>query len=127
MKRKLILAAAVATASLAGLAQAAPAVVAGTYYSPAPYTYGPPAVVYSAPVQVAPAPAPIYDSVPVPAPRAGYVWSPGHYEWRGNRQVWLSGQWIPVDNYSYSRPYGDRDRDGVPNYYDRNDRNPYRY
>ena len=123
MQRKLILAAAVAAASLAGIAQAAPAVVAETYYGPAPYPYGPPpAVVYSRPA------APIYDSVPVPvAPRAGYVWSPPHYEWRGGQQVWIGGQWIPADNYSYARPYGDRDRDGVPNYYDRNDRNPYRY
>ena len=47
MQRKLILAAAVAAASLAGIAQAAPAVVAETYYGPAPYPYGPPpAVVY---------------------------------------------------------------------------------
>lgn len=159
MNRKLILAAAAAAVSLAGVAQAAPAVVAGTYYGGAPY-YGPPQYTYSAPVevQVAP-PPPVYETAP--APRAGFVWSPGHYEWRNGRYVWLSGHWlaarpgyawrapewqqrpdgswfmvggtwVPGDNYGYYNrpyrgPYGDRDGDGVPNYYDRNDRNPYRY
>ena len=150
MNRKLILAAAAAAGSFLGAAQAAPAVVDGAYYHG-----NPPWVGYQVPghVTVAP-PAPIYESVP--GPRAGYVWSPGYYQWRGDRYVWLSGQWLPArqgyawqaphwqrrddgswflvsgawvpsDSYSYGRPYRDRDRDGVPNYEDRNDRNPYRY
>jgi hypothetical protein len=158
MNRKLILAAALAAGSLVGVAQAAPAVVAGTYYGGQTY-YGPaPQYSYDGPsvyVQAAP-PAPVYE--PVPAPRAGFVWSPGYHDWRDGRYVWLSGQWLPAragyawrapewqrrndgswflvggtwvlgDNYSYNRPYGyrDRDHDGVPNRYDRNDRNPYRY
>jgi hypothetical protein len=150
MKRKLILAAALAAGSLAGLAQATPAVVAGTYYGGHPYDRDPGPAAY---VQTPP-PAPIYESAP--APRSGYVWSPGHYDWQDGRYVWLRGEWVParagyawqaphwqqrpdgswflVDGdwvparrYSENRPYGDRDRDGVPNYYDRNDRNPYRY
>ena len=40
--------------------------------------YGPPPVRYEA----------------VPAPRLGYVWVPGYWEWRGRRQVWVSGGWI---------------------------------
>ena len=29
-----------------------------------------------------------------PAPRAGYVWAPGHWEWRGRFYSWTSGTWI---------------------------------
>ena len=30
----------------------------------------------------------------MPAPRAGYIWAPGHYEWTGTRQVWAPGVWV---------------------------------
>ena len=30
----------------------------------------------------------------VPPPRAGYVWAPGFWEWRGGRHVWVGGHWI---------------------------------
>src|SRR4051812_41078049 len=30
----------------------------------------------------------------VPAPRHGSVWVPGHYEWRQQHHVWVSGHWI---------------------------------
>jgi hypothetical protein len=30
----------------------------------------------------------------VPAPRVGYVWAPGYWEWRGNAHVWVAGRWI---------------------------------
>jgi hypothetical protein len=33
-----------------------------------------------------------------PAPRAGHIWSPGHWETRGSGQEWVDGQWI-VDDY----------------------------
>ena len=36
-------------------------------------------------VNIAP-PAPRYEVVP--APRVGYVWVPGFWDWRGNRHVW---------------------------------------
>lgn len=96
-------------------------------------------------VDIAP-PAPRHESIP--APRHGYVWSPGywdhrrgHYEWvRGtwvrerpgmywhpNRWVERDGRWVReggrwdrerwVDNRR--GPGGDRDRDGVPNRFDR--------
>jgi hypothetical protein len=33
-----------------------------------------------------------------PAPRPGYIWSPGHYERASDgRQVWVEGQWIKDD------------------------------
>ncbi len=30
----------------------------------------------------------------VPAPRAGFVWAPGHWAYRGGRYVWAGGRWI---------------------------------
>jgi hypothetical protein len=30
----------------------------------------------------------------VPAPRSGYVWSPGYWAWDGYRHVWVEGRWI---------------------------------
>jgi hypothetical protein len=117
MKNRTLIAAALAGASLmslAGVAQAAPAVVAGTspygnsgsvpYYGntgPAPY-YGGPAPYYgtaqvythpaTAVVVQSPPPAPIYEAVP--APRQGYIWAPGHYVWDNGRYVWRGGEWV---------------------------------
>jgi len=35
----------------------------------------------------------------VPAPRAGYIWAPGHWESRGHRdhQVWVAGRYVKND------------------------------
>ena len=41
-------------------------------------------------VNIAP-PAPRYEIVP--APRAGYVWAPGYWDYRSNRYVWTRGHW----------------------------------
>jgi hypothetical protein len=96
-----------------------------------------------------PPPAPIYEAVP--APRAGYVWAPGYWNWNGSRHVWTGGRWMAErrgynwvpdrwahvnggwhhepgrwDRQVASRPYGDRDHDGVPNAYDNHPNNPYR-
>ena len=30
----------------------------------------------------------------VPAPRVGYVWAPGYWDWRGHRHIWVRGHWI---------------------------------
>jgi hypothetical protein len=39
------------------------------------------------------APPPVrYEAVP--APRLGYVWAPGVWEWRHGRHVWLGGHWL---------------------------------
>src|SRR5262249_39734202 len=32
-----------------------------------------------------------------PAPRAGYIWAPGHYENVGAHQRWVRGHWIRDD------------------------------
>ena len=44
----------------------------------------------------------------VPAPRKGYIWTAGHWENRGTRQVWVAGHWVR-DDYAeqlavYSNP-----------------------
>jgi hypothetical protein len=94
-------------------------------------------------VDIAP-PAPRYEVVP--APRPGYVWAPGYWDWRGNRHVWSKGHWERErsgyywhpnrweqrdgrwtlekgrwdrERYVSNRGSGDRDRDGTPNRVDR--------
>src|SRR4051812_6136903 len=53
-------------------------------------------------VQVAP-PAP-RDEV-VPAPRRGYVWTPGYWDWRGGRHHWVAGSWARERRgYRYHSP-----------------------
>ena len=86
------------------------------------------------------APPPVRYEV-VPAPRVGYVWVPGYWEWRRHRHVWIGGHWtrhrpgyvyapaawVERDSRWYYRgPRWDRDGDGVPNRYDRAPDNPYR-
>jgi hypothetical protein len=85
-------------------------------------------------------PAPLYERVP--APRRGYVWAPGHWEWDGYRHNWAPGYWVVErPGYVYRAPtwyqgnggwylqpaawtpYGpDRDRDGIPDRYERHGR-----
>lgn len=97
-------------------------------------------------IDVAP-PAPRYEVLP--APRAGYVWQPGYWAWDNNRHHWRKGHWVRERKGYYwhpsrweqrdgrwqfergrwdrqrwaqarhRNPGGDRDRDGVPNAYDR--------
>lgn len=86
-----------------------------------------------------PPPAARYEVVPVP--RAGHVWSPGYWNWRNNRHVWVKGRWERErvgyfyhpnrwterdgrwlherSRWDRNRPMGDRDRDGIPNAVDR--------
>jgi hypothetical protein len=74
-----------------------------------------------APVYVAP--PPVYYYTPPPQP----VWVPGHWEWQGNRHVWVHGQYIHHGGYHggyhgggrWVHRGGDRDRDGIPDRYDR--------
>src|SRR5215468_11062734 len=40
----------------------------------------------------------------VPAPRYGYVWAPGHWEWRGYRHFWVAGHWIRERHGYYYEP-----------------------
>lgn len=90
----------------------------------------------------------------VPAPRAGYVWAPGYWDWNHGRHHWVRGHWIRERRGMYWHPdrwenrdgrwvlvHGgwhrerwererladrhDRDGDGVPNRFDRAPNNPY--
>jgi hypothetical protein len=82
-------------------------------------------------------PADRYEAVP--APRHGYIWSPGHWQWNANnkRHFWTAGTWErDRPGYAYQRPQWverdgrwhyqarrwDSDRDGIP---DRRDPTPY--
>ena len=96
------------------------------------------AVVY---VRVAP-PEPRVEVLP--APRRGYAWSAGHWEWKNRKHVWVAGSWVRERRgYRYNQPAwaerdgrwymtrgnwarGDNDGDGVPNGRDRAPNNPYR-
>ena len=57
---------------------------------------------YSAIVSVAP-PAPRHEAAP--APREGWVWAPGHWEWRNGDYVWREGSWMrDRTGYEYREP-----------------------
>jgi len=91
-------------------------------------------------VNVGPPPPAYYEAVP--APRAGWVWVPGYWDWRGHRHHWVGGHWVRARHgYAYHVPHWyqsggrwyvsrggwrDSDHDGVPNRYDRSPHNPYR-
>jgi hypothetical protein len=92
-------------------------------------------------ISVAPPPA-RYEVVP--APRVGFAWVPGYWDWRYNRHYWVRGHYVRERHGYYYAParwvdrggryyyhaagwrQGDRDGDGVPNAYDRAPNNPYR-
>ena len=103
----------------------------------AAWSTGAAAAPISVDIRVAP-PAPRYEVVP--AARDGYMWVPGHWDWRGRRHHWVSGTWVRErPGYVYTQPTwvnndgrwylyrgewarrGDRDGDGIPNRFDRND------
>ena len=86
-------------------------------------------------------PAPIVEYVP--APRVGWVWVPGAWEWRHHRHVWVGGHWVRARHGHHYAPsrwvehdgrWGyyrggwrrDSDRDGVPDRFDARPFNPYR-
>jgi hypothetical protein len=80
----------------------------------------------------------------IPAPRRGYLWSPGYWNAKGKRHMWQAGHWERERaGYRFSQPAwtqrdgrwqlergrwakGDRDGDGVPNAVDRAPDNPLR-
>ena len=82
----------------------------------------------------------------VPAPRRGYVWVPGYWDWRGHHHAWISGGWVRErPGYAYQpnrwverdgrwnlergrwdRARRDSDGDGVPDRFDRRPNNPNR-
>ena len=60
-------------------------------------------------VEVAPPPARVEV---VPAPRRGYVWAPGYWDWRGRRHVWHSGYWVRERRGYHWAPHRWVDRGG---------------
>lgn len=80
-------------------------------------------------------------------PRKNKVWVPGHWDWRGNRHVWVRGKYIntrrgyyyvepkweerdgrwQLERGTWRRGQRDRDGDGVPNRMDDRPNNPNRY
>ena len=86
----------------------------------------------------------------VPAPRHGYVWAPGYWDYRHGHHVWVKGHWEKERHGMYWHPNrweerdgkyvfqrggwhneryaanGDRDHDGVRNKDDRAPNNPNR-
>ncbi len=41
----------------------------------------------------------------MPAPREGYVWAPGYWDWRENRHAWAKGHWVKArPGYRYVGP-----------------------
>jgi hypothetical protein len=53
-------------------------------------------------VQIGP-PPPRYEVVPVVRP--GYLWVPGHWEWAGNRHVWVAGHYLRErPGFYYTQP-----------------------
>lgn len=79
-----------------------------------------------------------------PPPRRGYLWVPGHWDWKQNHHAWVKGSWLrDRPGYVYHQPTweerdgrwhmargnwarGDRDGDGVPNRVDNHPNNPNR-
>jgi len=47
---------------------------------------------YGVEVDVAPPPPRV---VEFPAPRVGFVWAPGYWNWNGHEHVWAEGRWMP--------------------------------
>lgn len=114
--------------ALAAAVISAPALIA-------PATFSPAAAQVDLNVMIGtPPPPPRYEVVP--APRAGYVWAPGHWRWDGRQHVWNNGVWVQeragyrfvpdrweryVDNgherWRYVASRWDRNGDGIPDRY----------
>jgi hypothetical protein len=57
------------------------------------------------------APPPPREEV-VPAPRHGFAWDPGYWDWRHGRYVWVRGHWIRERHGMYWHPSHWVERDG---------------
>jgi len=123
----------------------------GAAFAAALLGFGAAAQAQVATITIAP-PAPRHEVVP--AAREGWIWAPGHYQWRHGEYVWTEGHWMRERaGYEYREPRWvqrgngewvlvgnswerrwdehhharrDYDRDGVPDRFDRFPRNPNR-
>jgi WXXGXW repeat (2 copies) len=57
------------------------------------------------------APPPVRVEV-VPAPRVGYVWAPGYWNWNGHRHVWVGGRWVGERRGYHWEPHAWEEREG---------------
>jgi len=49
----------------------------------------------------------------VPAPRRGYIWAPGYWDWNGRRYMWIRGHWEHLrPGQVYYRPEWRHERGG---------------
>jgi WXXGXW repeat (2 copies) len=49
----------------------------------------------------------------VPAPRRGYEWAPGYWNWNGNRHAWSAGHWERArTGHYYQAPAWQQGNDG---------------
>ena len=48
-------------------------------------------------IYVETAPPPPKESTPPMSSKAGYVWSPGYWNWSGTTFVWNEGDWVKVE------------------------------
>ena len=113
---------------LAAAVISTPALVAPAMFSPAEAQVDLNVVIGTPP------PPPRYELVP--APRAGYVWAPGHWRWDGREHVWAAGYWVPQrggysyvperweryyegghERWRYQASRWDRNGDGIPDRY----------
>ena len=49
---------------------------------------------------------------PVPPPRAGFVWEPGHWRWDGREYFWVRGHWIEHRPHYHFYVHGHWERRG---------------
>lgn len=55
-------------------------------------------------INIGTAPPPLRYEV-IPAPRQGYIWAPGYWDWNGHDHVWRNGHWEHArSGYVYRRP-----------------------
>ena len=58
------------------------------------------------PIWVAPPPPHL---VVMPAPRPGWIWSPGYWRWTGGTYVWIDGVWLAErPGFVFVTPYWER-------------------
>lgn len=48
----------------------------------------------------------------IPALRPGYVWAPGHWEWRHGDYRWVNGAWLHERHGYHYHPHAWVERDG---------------
>lgn len=52
--------------------------------------------VFAQAIVIAPAAPPPVRYEAIPPVRGGYVWDPGHWQWRNGAYVWVQGHWRPA-------------------------------